>query len=103
MTTILNTATKLNYHIADKRSFGKVQYCIAWSPSAPSPFMSADYTHQLPHSKTYIEANKPIWERISNQIRFLDPDMYLQRSVPGRMYPPNINPLSVAFQTLCLN
>jgi hypothetical protein len=63
---ILDAATKSPYHVVDKRSVAKARHYIAWSPSAPSPFISADNTHQLPHSQSYIEANKQIWERISN-------------------------------------
>jgi hypothetical protein len=56
-TTIHDAATKSHYHVADKRGFAKARDYIAWSSSAPSPFMSADYTHQLPHSQTYTKAN----------------------------------------------
>jgi hypothetical protein len=103
LTATLHAATKSHYHNADKRGFAKACHYIAWCDSAVSLYMSANYVYQQPHSKNYIEANKPVWERISNQIRFLDPDMYLKMSVPSRMFSAIVKSLCVAYHGLCLN
>ncbi|KAI9882659.1 MAG: hypothetical protein M1823_005595 [Watsoniomyces obsoletus] len=73
-------------------SFKHRHYAV-WADSAPSPFLSSEFRAQLPGSQEWLDLNRPLFNRLSDDLRLIQPTMYVKfRSVIPHL-PPGIKPL----------
>ncbi len=88
---------------ATVRGFFFHRHYAGWADSAVSPFMSAEYRNDLPASEVWIAANKPLFDWISQDLRFLNPEMYVKMVSVNSMLPPGVFPHCSAWFGCAIN
>jgi hypothetical protein len=96
-TSLLSDATKTTYGNVNACGFSMVRHYIIWANSAPSPFYRSDYSNHKKEADTWLAANQALWDRTTNQVRFLAPEMIVKMNVPVKMLPPTLKPLCGAY------
>ncbi len=65
--------------------------------------MSKEYWDQEKDAIPWLQANKDLWQRISNQLRLLAPHQLFKMEKATRLFPPGVEPLCAAYHGVCLN
>ena len=74
-----------------------------WKDYTPKPFPSAEYCSQLPNSQQWLDANAALFKRLSENLRFIDPYMYVKFNSVRKYLPANTQPLCGAWFGVAIN
>ena len=81
----------------------QVRHYAIWADSAKSPFMSAEYRRQLPHSQQWLDDNNRLFQRLSDDLRFIEPKMFVKFRSVLPLLPPQVEPLCGIWHGCAIN
>ena len=81
----------------------KVCHYAMWADSAKSPFISAEYRQQLPHSKQWLDANSKLFNWLSDHLRLIEPKMFVKFRSIRPLLDPQVEPLCGLWHECAIN
>ncbi|KAI9763237.1 MAG: hypothetical protein M1840_000812 [Geoglossum simile] len=86
-----------SHHATTNRHWG------LWKGRISEPCMTADYARDLPFSQQWLDANRELFQYLSNNLRLLQPEMYVRYSSITRFLPAEVRPVCGAWYTCAIN
>jgi hypothetical protein len=80
-----------------------VHHYACWKAMEPRPRMSAEYLREKPYSGDFIQRNQPLFDRLAQDLRVIDPHMYARYTQVRRYLPRGVEPLAGAWHGIAVN
>jgi len=74
-----------------------------WADYSPTIMKSKEYRQDLPHSQSWLDSNKPLFQKLSNTLRMLDPHMYVKFTSIDKYLPDGYNRMAGAWHGVAIN
>ena len=80
-----------------------MRHYAAWKQYVQRPRISNEFTADLPYSQTFLDMNKPLFERLAEDLRLIDSRIAVKFQGVGRDLPVGVRPLCGSWLGCAIN